>query len=186
MLASLLEYTGATEMGWLNRTGMILAYLSFWLMAPELLGEERIKRFQQGITAGIRRIPVIVAVCVCCAALMLLDSIFDPKPYAWAAIMIAGDTTHNEPCKYKSGIFHDCKYHQEHPLAAWVSSSSLQVVLICIIVGLGMLMYDRLNQMLEPVLSAIAKDQNIRYRCLLIGAATGTAGFIMQLVASFQ
>ncbi len=33
-------------MDWLHRVGMILNFLSFWFAAPELLGEDRMKKWE--------------------------------------------------------------------------------------------------------------------------------------------
>jgi hypothetical protein len=42
---------------WLNRTGMLLGFLSFWFAAPEFIGEERLKAWEQALAAGLLRLP---------------------------------------------------------------------------------------------------------------------------------
>lgn len=43
-------------MAWLNRIGLILNFVSFWLAAPEILGEERLKTLYR---TGLKSVPFI-------------------------------------------------------------------------------------------------------------------------------
>lgn len=47
-------------MKWINALGLILQFLSFWLAAPELLGETTLKRFETGLRKFIAALPVLV------------------------------------------------------------------------------------------------------------------------------
>ena len=47
-------------MKWINALGLILQFLSFWLAAPELLGETTLKRFEAGLRKFISSIPIII------------------------------------------------------------------------------------------------------------------------------
>lgn len=42
-------------MAWLNRIGIILEFLSFWLAAPEILGEERLRALERGVERGLEK-----------------------------------------------------------------------------------------------------------------------------------
>jgi hypothetical protein len=47
-------------MKWLNILGMVLQFVSFWCAAPELLGENTLRRLEAGMTRLVARIPVII------------------------------------------------------------------------------------------------------------------------------
>jgi hypothetical protein len=42
----------------LNRVGLVLAFVSFWLAAPELIGEERLKAWEGRLASGLLKLPV--------------------------------------------------------------------------------------------------------------------------------
>jgi hypothetical protein len=42
---------------WLNRLGMLLGFVSFWLVAPEFIGEERLRRWEVMLEQGLRFFP---------------------------------------------------------------------------------------------------------------------------------
>ena len=54
-------------MKWINAIGLILQFFSFWLAAPELLGETTLKRFETGLRKFISSIPIIIfsAIALC-------------------------------------------------------------------------------------------------------------------------
>jgi uncharacterized membrane protein YozB (DUF420 family) len=41
----------------LNRIGMALGFLSFWLVAPEFIGEERLRSWEQALATGLLKAP---------------------------------------------------------------------------------------------------------------------------------
>lgn len=47
-------------MKWINILGLVLQFLSFWLAAPELLGSETLKRFENGLIKFLSRLPSIL------------------------------------------------------------------------------------------------------------------------------
>jgi hypothetical protein len=42
----------------LNRVALVLGFLSFWLAAPELIGEERLKAWEARLASGLLKLPV--------------------------------------------------------------------------------------------------------------------------------
>lgn len=46
-------------MKWVNIIGLFLQFLSFWFAAPELLGADTLKRFENGLIKAISRLPAI-------------------------------------------------------------------------------------------------------------------------------
>jgi hypothetical protein len=41
----------------LNRIGLVLAFLSFWFVAPEFIGEKRLRLWEQALARGLLRMP---------------------------------------------------------------------------------------------------------------------------------
>lgn len=53
----LLSHRTADE---LNRIGLVVGFLSFWFAAPEFIGEQRLKSWEQILASGLSRVPKIV------------------------------------------------------------------------------------------------------------------------------
>ena len=49
---------------WVNRVGIVLEFLSFWLAAPEILGEERLRALERRVEKGIMKLPMILLLAV--------------------------------------------------------------------------------------------------------------------------
>ena len=47
-------------MKWINALGLLLQFLAFWFAAPELIGEQNLKRLKKGLIRFISTIPLIV------------------------------------------------------------------------------------------------------------------------------
>lgn len=45
---------------WLNRIGMVLGFVSFWLVAPEFIGEGRLRSWEHSLAAGLLQMPKIM------------------------------------------------------------------------------------------------------------------------------
>ena len=45
-----------TTVMWLNRIGMLMGFLAFWLGAPEILGETRLSKLEAGIEGVFRQL----------------------------------------------------------------------------------------------------------------------------------
>jgi len=64
---------------WLNRTGLALGFCSFWLAAPELIGEVRLKMWEQKLAKGLFRLPGIldslftISIMIGCWALVFIN-----------------------------------------------------------------------------------------------------------------
>jgi hypothetical protein len=47
---------------WLNRIGMALGFVSFWLVAPEFIGEDRLRLWEDSLAAGLLQMPKVLKV----------------------------------------------------------------------------------------------------------------------------
>jgi hypothetical protein len=44
----------------LNRIGLILGFASFWFAAPEFIGEQRLKEWEEGLGSGLRNLSIVL------------------------------------------------------------------------------------------------------------------------------
>lgn len=47
-------------MKWINIIGFVFQFLSFWFAAPELLGSDTLKRFEEGLIKLMSRLPALL------------------------------------------------------------------------------------------------------------------------------
>jgi hypothetical protein len=48
-------------MDWINRLGILLTFISFWFAAPELIGEKRLRLWENKVSNGLEGIPHFIA-----------------------------------------------------------------------------------------------------------------------------
>ncbi len=160
-------------MEWLNRMGLIIQFLSFWLAAPEILGEERLRRLQSRIASGVNLLPSLsVEVTMgglAVIAVMLgiwLDTILSPiLPEPNSAVRWSG-----LPSRPYLLVMVVIAFTALNLAAFWV----------------GRKVSAEVKEKIVPrLLDSLAKNERVRQRSLVLGAALFTAGFLMQLVATF-
>ena len=154
-------------MEWLNRIGMILGFVSFWLVAPEFIGEERLKRWEERLEAFIARVPaqfgclfgLFMGLMTMGLLLSLLQPLFPrrydpipwnrpstPAPWEMLALLFSGGV----------GLF-----------IGWQSSRVMQ-------------------WLVRPILSRLANDDRIRDRWFWVGVCLFVLSFVFQFVSTFQ
>ena len=145
-------------MTWLNRVGLLLNFISFWLVAPEVLGEHRLKMIRQVFVVGLKSIPVffyIVAASLFYSILAIVSIVplwmFYPQllenKFVGFSIMILATL-----------------------LGAFLS------------LKLSSLLKDKF---IKPILNKLADDEKLRRRLLLFGTLMFTLGFLCQMLATF-
>jgi len=45
-----------------NRVGLVLGFFSFWLAAPEFIGEERLKSWERRLSSGLLKVPTVLTI----------------------------------------------------------------------------------------------------------------------------
>jgi hypothetical protein len=69
---------------WVNRVGIVLEFLSFWLAAPEILGEERLRALERGAEKGMLLLPLVaLTLIILPTALALAIMPWEAIPEAW-------------------------------------------------------------------------------------------------------
>ena len=140
---------------WVNRVGIVLEFLSFWLAAPEILGEERLKALERRLEKEIKQLPDLLAVLVAALAGMLAAVVL--------MLVVAGEVT---------------------PVAA-VAGVVLMVVAAVATAAAAVVANKLQEKIAAPALRVLADDKRIRQRSLAVGGVLFVVGFLLQLIATF-
>jgi hypothetical protein len=152
---------------WVNRVGIVLEFLSFWLAAPEILGEERLKKLERRVERGIRVLSARMMWVIFLATVMI-----------YMAVMRFGGPTIR--CMESA--------------VASVTSRVLARIVVAAVWGVlgfvaGMAGVQATNKLratvVQPLLRVLADNERIRQRSLAAGAVLFVVGFLLQLVATF-
>ena len=185
---------------WVNRVGIVLEFLSFWLVAPEILGEERLRALERRAEWGISRLPYLMLLPVGLVsvwasyqtgslglALALVVALLAALASVTAVLSLVLQRAWLDRVSRVSlyllvvletvslAISRRAWYWGAVVLLAWVGASVAGVLLA---VTLS-------NKVIAPLLRALADDKRIRQRSLVVGAVLFVVGFLLQLVATF-
>jgi hypothetical protein len=154
---------------WTDRIGMILVFFAFWFAAPELLGEETLRRYTKGgLFAASFLLACLVWLVVFLflggALLLLYSAAFswmvptisavliqrgekpDPGPIGWVILIVAG------------------------LVASYAASATWDVIARLVV---------------NPILLRLANNTTLRRRLLNVGMAMFAVGSACQFTASF-
>ena len=150
-------------MKWVNALGLTFQFISFWFAAPELLGEQTLKRMEAGLKILITKIPVILVMLFCCGHGLTLGIMG----------IVKGLKASNK------GIA-----ESEYYSFLAVLAISFMAYLLFIIY------YKRINRWLEnsiaqPLTQRLIHNNETRQNALLIGAVLFSIGFLLQLAVLF-
>lgn len=149
-------------MKWVNIAGLLLQFLAFWLAAPELLGEDTLKRFEKGLTKFIARMPVILFI-------LVVTFYFS---YFGIGGLLKGLKAADE------GI-------EESEMVSFFISMGIGTLIYMIYI----FSYKRINKWLElkvaePLTDKLINNNQTRKNSLIAGAIFFTLGFLLQLTAA--
>lgn len=150
-------------MKWINATGMIFQFVSFWFAAPELLGASTLKRFEKGLRKLISFIPVFLLLLVITG-------------YGLTFTII--------------GILKGVKAGTEG-ISNNEFNNYLFIVISCTVIYLLlMIFYRKLRNWLDtklaiPLTEKLITNNHTRQLALIIGAVLFTAGFLHQMISIF-
>ena len=146
----------------LNIVGLICQFIAFWFAAPELLGENTLKRMQNGIQKLVTFIPIAVTLVVVLGYGLTFIGISAFNAYKMAQ---TGEAVIN-PTKYfvAMGIF-------------------------TVLYMLFIIRYKKIKAYLEthvaiPLTYKLLHNSEVRKNALIIGAILFTVGFLAQLTAA--
>jgi len=159
----------------LNRVGMVLGFVSFWLAAPEIIGEEKLRAWEASLVekplkhviGGLEFTKPIIGVFMCGGVFVFLGLMFwtTLRDFNWHTLT-TGDTTSTPGIKTAE------KYAYNAfgiGLAAFV---------------LGHLIWGT-QELIAKLLISLANDARFRRRSLTVGACLFILSFIMQFASTF-
>lgn len=146
-------------MKWVNALGLSLQFISFWFAAPELLGEQTLKRMEAGLKKLIAKIPVIVVLLFCCGYGLSFGILGVVKGIKAS----------------KEGI----AAHEYYSFIAVLALSTMAYMVF-------LFKYKAINHWLEtriaqPLTQQLIHNNETRKNALLIGAVLFSVGFLLQL-----
>ncbi|MGA9350232.1 MAG: hypothetical protein WBW48_15725 [Anaerolineae bacterium] len=157
---------------WVNRVGIVLEFLSFWLAAPEILGEERLRKLEWWAEQGIRAVGCVAPLVMALGTVMLLS-----MKDLW--IRGAQTVTHFvEAIVQRVGVA--------------LSAGTLRILATVLMLASWVLLLWILGKLLEKFYDAVsfllrilADDARVRQRSLAVGAVLFVVGFLLQFIATF-
>ena len=162
---------------WLNRAGMVLGFASFWFAAPELIGEERLKKWEERLEAGVARFPLAAKGCV----FVVTACVVGPFLSYFAAILLAAFLRPQEAAAVGPGKY---DYVKEWHVVVGAVATFLGIGGGVQAFG-GDVEHWARERVAVPLLRRLADDDAVRRRWLVAGIWMFTLGFLLQFVASF-
>jgi hypothetical protein len=146
---------------WLNRIGIILGFFSFWFAAPEFIGEERLKSWEDGLSKVARRMPNVLRRII--------------QFFIWILALGIG-----------AAIMWPFAGGEYSNLLIWIIFPVVMTVLIC-----GFLFYySKIDPLIErvtlKVVSTLANDRKARQRSLFLGAFLFVVSTVLQFLATYE
>ncbi len=142
---------------WLNRIGLIMGFISFWFAAPEILGEENLKKLSVTLGASFGCISFLLFVIMLIGSLLvtvvLLFLIFDSLDLDSEYLILF----------FLIGYL----------LVIWFFHELLPDIT------------NKFLNLLKRILSQLADDKNFRRKSLFFGGAFFVIGFALQFLGSF-
>lgn len=148
--------------GNVNRIGMVLEFFSFWFAAPELLGEERLRRLRDSFGRGIKALPSLTAKILYWILVLSLPVILIVVFWRRVSAYV--------------------NWSLRHPLLEEVTDLLLTVLAIAVEVYTFKFLS---RYVAEPILTKLADNNRLRQHSLVLAAVLFVVGFIFQFTATF-
>jgi len=155
--------------GNVNRIGMILEFFSFWFAAPELLGEDRLRRLRDSFGRGVKALPSLTAKVLCGILLFgapgILIVVYQRRVFS-----------------YLSWSFS----HWSHLLVGNVVEEVIGIAFLFLAVAFEFFAFEFLTKhVAKPILTKLADNNRLRQNSLVLAAILFVAGFMLQFIATF-
>lgn len=145
---------------WLNRIGLVLAFLSFWFAAPEFLGEERLKAWETSMSKFVKPMP---------------------KIFTWLLFIVL-----TYPIVLVFCIFYSL-FTNKDLLAFDTHGYALRIVKPLAFFAISCYLLIRITAWISSkVIPAIANSSSQRRLSLYIGAILFIISFLLQFIATFD
>lgn len=164
---------------WIERTGMICDFISFWLVAPEILGEERLRRAETFIEKAfawlLLRLQGVYKRSVGRELPLTLDGFLKQEQFVVRAILATGIISLLD-------LVFNLIYHPQD------GGITLLAALINLVMGLvvSSILIALLAILVSRVLRYLYQGEQLRYLLIFLGALVYLVGFILQFTATFK
>lgn len=153
---------------WLSVTSLILQYASFWLAAPEILGEKRMHSLERGLAATVVAVPRFVIIFGGWIPAFVGSTLIVAKIYNHFGLLPL--------------------FQRGSSRSLWLDSF-LGLLLLVAAYGSAWLAINIAgnvaNWATAPLIRKLANDSPFRERCLIVGAIIFTIALILQLLVVF-
>jgi hypothetical protein len=147
---------------WLNRIGLILGFISFWFAAPEFIGEQRLKTWEESLANLTKKLPGIFAQVG--GFFLLIGAIV----FLGVVLGILGVNV------------------SEHRLMVTCIASVYVFGLVIMLFIYYWVISDPLERLALRIVSVLANDRKQRQRSLFIGGGLFIISFLLQFFATFE
>lgn len=159
-------------MEWLNRIGIILNFLSFWFVAPDIIGEARLKAWERNLEKAIGEIgPGCLGCSGFAAGCLLSITVF--TVFIFIAFQIMARYLLDSEVGVMKSLFVFATIFASGVVCLWqfVRGQEVNEAII--------------SEFIRSVLQRLANEDRIRHRSLLLGIAMFIIGNVLQFVATF-
>jgi hypothetical protein len=169
-------FTPETKL-WLSRVGMLLEFLSFWLVAPEILGIERLKRWENDLETWLKNKDLsnhLKLIGLVATYIVVIGWVIFLAIWGFSLLM--------------SGI--DFQHPNLMPSLIYLATSLLVALLVRLFVA-GLLELTQpigkrlIQSVTSPILRALEDDTKISRRSLMLGAGLYILSFLLQFWTTF-
>lgn len=149
-------------MKWVNAIGLLLQFIAFWLAAPELLGENTLRRFEKGLKKLVSLLPLIII---------------------WTVILTYGITS------LVTSIVKGLDAAKNGTSTESLTSFYIILGVATFLYFLFMIFYKRIKKGLEtklaqPLVEKLINNTETRKQALILGAVFFSIGFMMQFIVA--
>jgi hypothetical protein len=153
-------------MDWVNRIGMVLEFVSFWLAAPEILGKQRLLMVENRIRKMLHFLPRL-STPVIAILLVVMPLVCIGEFYLMRTGQIQRSAYGPTITAPKDGMYYGVFY--------------IIFPLFLLLTGV----YFLVDKIGPALLHSLADDKRYRHRALIVGATFFTLGFILQIITTF-
>jgi hypothetical protein len=147
-------------MKWLNALGLLLQFISFWLAAPELIGDNGLKRMQKMLENFVSNFSIIFLGTIMMGYILFFSI---------------------------NGILRGLDASEKGITTAEMTRYYISVGIATLVYLAGMLRYKKIKLWIDqkiavPVIENYIQNHRLRRNSLLAGAALFTFGFLIQFI----
>jgi hypothetical protein len=151
--------TSAEIGNWIERTSLICGFVSFWLAAPELMGEQRLAKIENVLERCLKHFPKMI--------------------YTGAFLLVIGTAAYCIPHMPYMPLYKDGN-------TGWAAFREFGLFAFSIPLAMFILMLETpIERAARWAINHLQDDSRLRARCLIVGALLFILSFALQFAATF-